>query len=210
MNRCVASTALLLALSVFGTGRAFAQAAYVQGGVELDARRFSGQDEDGVFDGNVPTMWIGGGGFLSPTVSVGVELELGAESEVARSVTVTIAGRPETVTTTYASRRRAVSALFGLHSPAARAVRAGAYAGLAFTSFRERIAADAPAIVLSGPPPPTEFTDLDATPVVGLDVSVSVARNLAVVGVVRAQALGFSSELHGFSVRPGAAVRFSF
>ena len=123
---------------------------------------------------------------------------------------VTIAGRPETVTTTYTSQRRAVSALFGIHSPVNHKVRVGTYAGLAFTALRQRIASTAPAIVLNNQPPPTEFTDLAATPIVGIDVSVALTRNFAIAGVMRAQSLNFGSELHGFSVRPGAAVRVSF
>lgn len=209
MNRGPAA-ALLLIISLFRATPAFAQAAYIQGGIVTDLRRFSGEPTDRVFDGNVAAVMVGGGGFLTSMISAGVELDVGAESEVAESVTVPIAGRPETVTTTYASRRRSVSALFGIHSAAQHAVRIGAYAGLAFTAFRQRIAADAPAIVLSAPPPATEFTHLAAAPIVGVDVAVAISRHLAVIGVVRAQALDFGNDLRGFSVRPGVAARVSF
>ena len=209
VSRSLAASVLLFIATLSGTP-AFAQGGYVQGGVALDIRRFSGQPGDGVFDGNVSTLSLGGGGFLTAILSASVELELGAGSDEAQSVTVTIAGRPETVTTTYSSRRRSVSALLGIHTSPHRGVRAGVYGGLAFTAFRQRIAADAPAIVLSAPPPPTEFTDRAALPIVGIDVAVSVARNLALVGAVRAQDLGFSNELHGLSVRPAVAVRVSF
>jgi hypothetical protein len=204
------AAAWLLIMSLFRMEPAFAQAAYVQAGIVTDVRRFSGQPNDRVFDGTVATMMIGGGGFLTSMISAGVELDIGAESDVAQSVTVTIAGRPETVTTTYASKRHAASALFGIHSPTRHAVRVGAYAGLAFTSFRQRIAADAPAIVLTAPPPATEFTHLAAAPIVGVDVAVAISRHFAVIGAVRAQALEFGSDLRGFSVRPGGGVRLSF
>ena len=209
MNRGLA-TALLLIILLGGAAPALAQAAYIQGGIVTDVRRFSGQATDRVFDANVAAIVVGGGGFLTPMISAGVELDFGAASEFAESVTVTIAGRPETVTTTWASRRRTVSALFGVHSAAQRAVRVGAYAGLAFTAFRQRIAADAPAIVLPAPPPATEFTHLGATPIVGVDVAVAISRHLAVVAVVRAHALEFASDLRGVSVRPGVAARVSF
>jgi hypothetical protein len=209
MNRGLAA-ALLLLISLVRTAPAFAQAAFIEGGVVTDIRRFSGQPTDRVFDSTAAAILLGGGGFLTPMISAGVELDFGTESEVAESVTVPIAGRPETVTTTYASRRRTVSAWFGVHSAARHAVRVGAYAGLAFTAFRQRIASDAPAIVLPGPPPATEFTHLAAAPIVGVDVAVAISRHLAVVGVVRAQALDFGSDLRGFSVRPGVAARVSF
>jgi hypothetical protein len=204
------TAALLLAMSVFAAEAAFAQAAFVEGGFVIDSRRFSGQPGDRVFDGNVATIMIGGGGFLTPLISASVELDLGAELATAQRVTITIAGRPEVVTTTYASRRRSVSALLGIHSPAQRTMRAGVYAGLAFTAFQQRIAADAPAIVLSAAPPPTGFTHLAATPIIGVDLAAAISRHLAVVAVVRAQGLGFSGELQGFSVRSGAALRASF
>jgi hypothetical protein len=209
MNRGLAA-AWLLIMSLFCMEPAFAQAAYVQAGIMTDVRRFSGQSNDRVFDGTVATMMIGGGGFLTSMISAGIELDIGAESEVAQNVTVTIAARPETVTTTYASRRRAVSALFGVHSTVRHAVRVGAYAGLAFTAFRQRIAANAPAIVLTAPPPATEFTHLAAAPIVGVDVAIAISRRFAVIGGVRAQALEFGSDLRGFSVRPGGGVRWSF
>jgi hypothetical protein len=208
MTRAIA--ALLLTMLVFVAEGAFAQAAFVEGGFVIDSRRFSGQPDDRVFDGNVATVMIGGGGFLTTLISASVELDLGAELETAQRVTVTIASRPEVVITTYASRRRSVSALFGIHSPAQRTVRVGAYAGLAFTAFEQRIAADAPAIVLSAAPPPTEFTHLAATPIVGVDLAAAISRHLAIVAIVRAQGLGFSSELQGFSVRSGAALRVAF
>ena len=51
MNR--ATAALVFTMSVLAADRAFAQTAFVQGGFGIDARRFSGQPEDRVFDGNV-------------------------------------------------------------------------------------------------------------------------------------------------------------
>jgi len=208
--RFIRCASLVLTISLFCTERAAAQSAYIQGGIVMDARRFSGQPDDRVFDANVSSMMIGGAGFVTALISAGLELDAGRESEVAQTTAVTIAGRPEVVTTTYSSRRRSVSALFGIHSSAAHAVRAGVYAGLAFTAFHQRIATAAPPIVLSAPPPPTEFAHLAATPIVGVDVAVSISRHLALVGAVRAQSLSFGSELSGFSVRPGAAARVMF
>src|SRR5262245_59177360 len=114
-----AAAILLVMMSTLCAERAFAQAAFVQGGFVMDARRFSAEPDDRVFDANASAVMFGGGGFLSAMISAGVEVDLGNESETAQSNTVTIAGRPETVTTTFTSRRRSVSALFGIHSSAA-------------------------------------------------------------------------------------------
>ena len=210
MNNGPAAAALILFATLIAADRAFAQAGFVHAGIATAIRRFAGQPDDRVFDANVSTVLIGGGGFLTPMISAGAELDMGRESVVEQNATVTIAGRPETVTTTYASRRRAVSGLFGIHSTAARAVRVSAYAGLAFTALRQRIASTAPPIVLPTAPPPTEFTQLATTPIVGVDVSVTIARRLAIAGVIRAQGLDFGGELHGFSVRPGVVARVWF
>jgi hypothetical protein len=209
MRRCATGLPLLV-MMLLGADHAFAQAAFVQGGFVIDVRRFSGAPDQRVFDANTPAIVFGGGGFLTSMISAGVEVDLGGESEVTDSSTITIAGRPEVVTTTFTSRRRSVSALFGIHSPPARVVRVGAFAGLAFTAFDQRIATDAPPIVLSSPPPPAEFGHRAATPIVGVDIAIAISPNLSVVGVVRAQSMDFGGELRGFSIRPGAAVRVIF
>jgi hypothetical protein len=188
----------------------FAQAAFVQAGYGVDLRRFSGENTGRVFDANAGTLTIGGAGFLTSTISAGLEVELGANSRQQESVTVTLAGRPETVTTTYESRRRSVSALVGLHSPAGRAVRAGVYGGLSILTFRRITSSDAPPIVLSAPPPPTVFSDRVAGPVMQADVAIRLAAHAAVVGTVRARGLDLSGDLRGFSIQPGALLRLSF
>jgi hypothetical protein len=207
MSRVAAGVVLLLSLSA---SPLFAQSGFVQGGLALDARRFSGQPDNRVFDANASTIMIGAGGFLTPAFSAGVEIDFAGESETSESTSVAVAGRPATVTTTFTSRRRSVAALFGVHSSAQRKVRVGAYAGLAFTALDQRIATDAPPIVLSTPPPPSEFTHRGAMPIVAVDVAIAVAPHVSIVGAVRAQSLGFGNELSGFSIRPGAAVRITF
>src|SRR5689334_10551916 len=125
MSRLPVSAVLLAALCC--AEQAWAQSAFVQGGIVIDARRFSGQPGDRVFDANAIGVLAGGGGFITSILSAGVELDMGRESEVAQSSSVTVSGRPETITTTFVSARRSVSALFGIHSPSTHRVRAGAY-----------------------------------------------------------------------------------
>ena len=186
------------------------QAGFVQGGFGTEIRRFSADESDRVFDADTGNLLIGFGGFITPRFSAGLELEPGRSSTTERSVTLTISGRPTTVTTSFASRRRGVSALAGLHnSPDAR-VRLGVYGGLSFSSVRREVSSDAPPIVLSDPPEPSVFTDRMATPVLGFDAAVRVARHLAIVGAVRGQGLTLTGELRGFSIRPTAAVRVMF
>jgi hypothetical protein len=60
-----ATAALLLTMLVFVADGAFAQSAFVEGGFVIDSRRFSGQADDRVFDGNVATIMIGAGDYVS-------------------------------------------------------------------------------------------------------------------------------------------------
>jgi len=189
---------------------AFAQHAFVQGGYGVDFRRFSGQETDAVFDANAATVTFGGAGFLTTAVSAGLEVELGATSEVQQSVTLPLAGRPDIITTMYSSRRRSISAMAGFHGDAAPPVRVGVYGGLSFLAFRRITSSDAPPVVLTDPQPPTVFTDRAVVPVVQVDVAIRLTRYLAAVGTVRARGLELTSELRGFSVQPGAVLRVTF
>lgn len=204
------AAAVFILACVAGTSDASAQAVFVQGGYGSDVRRFSADAGQEVFDGEASNLSLAFGGFLTPRWSIGLELDLGGSSAEARSVSVPVAGRPTTITTTYALERRTVSALAGFHRPSASRVRIGCYAGLSFSTVRREIAADAPAIVLTPPPEPSIFTDRTTAPVVGLDVAVRIVTGVAVVGSMRAQGLGLVGDLTGFSIRPGAAIRVMF
>jgi hypothetical protein len=186
-----------------------AQSGFVQGGFQREIKRFSGEPGETVFDGTVNGVSFGGGGFLSPHWTAGIEIDLGAESSAARSTTVTILGRPATITTTYTSQRRSASALVGYHASRKR-VTLGCYAGLSFSAVRREIASDAPDIVLGQPSPVSIFTNRTAGPIVGFDVAIEVAPHVAVVPGFRAQALTLSGDLAGHSIRPGVNVRIVF
>lgn len=188
---------------------ASAQSGFVQGGFQREIKRFSGEPGEAVFDGTVNGVSIGGAGFLAPRWTAGVELDLGGESLAARSTTITIAGRPATITTTYASRRRSAAALVGYHASRGR-FTLGCYAGLSFSMVRREIASDAPDIVLTEPSPPSVFTSRVASTIVGVDAAIDVAPHVAIVPGLRAQALSLGGELEGHSIRPAVNVRISF
>jgi hypothetical protein len=207
MRPAVVAAVVVVALAA---APASAQSVFVQGTYGIDVRRFSAGEDERVFDSAVPGLSAAVGGFFSAHVSAGVELDAGGTSTESRSVSLTIAGRPATVTTTYGLRRRTVSALAGFHTGAGGRVRFAAYAGLAFNSVRREIAADAPPIVLAVPPEPSVFTDRTTDPLAGADLAVRVSSRLALVATVRAQGLTLTGDLRGFSIRPGAGLRATF
>jgi hypothetical protein len=204
---CVVASILFGALT---PAAGSAQSVFVQGAYGPDVRRFSGDDTERVFDASVPAVTIGGGGFVRPHVSLSLEADFGGTSTEARTVTLTLAGRPATITTTYGLQRRSIAALAGVHTNRDGRVHVAGYAGLAFSAVRQEVVSDAPPIVLSNPQPPTIFSGRTAEPIVGADVIVAVAGPLAVSGGVRAQGLALGGTLRGFSVRPRVGLRVSF
>ena len=200
---------LVVAIGIPGAP-ALAQSVFVQGAYGPDVRRFSGDDTERVFDTTSGNLALAIAGFVGAHVSAGIELDFGGTSTEARTVNLTISGRPATITTEYSLQRRSVSALAGLHTSAARRARFSAYAGLSFSSVRREIVSDAPPIVLSDPPGASVFTDRAADPVVGADAAIALGGRIAVVGGVRAHGLVLSGDLRGFTIRPRAGVRISF
>jgi hypothetical protein len=201
---------VLLTLLGFASDAGAQQTGFVQADFGADIRRFSGEDADRVFDARATSVTMGAAGFLTSHVSVSIELDIGASVTESRSVSLTVSGRPSTITTSYTLRRRTVAALAGLHTSDTRRVRLGCYAGLGFSSVRREISSDAPPIVLSAPQPPTVFLDRTAEPIVGADVAVRIVRHLSVLASLRAASLTLSPEQRGFSIRPGAGLRLLF
>jgi hypothetical protein len=197
-------------LCTLAASDAAAQAGFVQGGVASDIKRFSNDGGQSAFDGTTSGVWFGGAGFLAPQFSVGVELDFGGETTTSETVSVPITGRPTEITTTFASRRRSVSALAGFHATAGSAVRIGCYLGLSFTAFHRAIASDAPPVVLEEPEPLAEFEERITGAIVGVDVAIRVAPHLAIVPALRAQGLSLSGDLTGFSIRPSIGARVTF
>jgi hypothetical protein len=203
--------ALLLACLVLPAANAAAQSAFVEGGLSREIKRFSyGEGDRSPFDGTVSGVWINAGGFVIPRVSVSVEADLGGETRFEETSTVTVAGRPEEITTTYSSRRRSVGALAGIHSAPGRVVRVGVYAGLSFTWFRREIGSDAPTVVLDEPPDASVLEERVTGAVAGIDVAIHVHPNVAVVPALRAQGLSLVGDLTGFSFRPSIGARVTF
>ena len=189
---------------------AAAQSAFVEGGFLREVRRFSNEGTQSAFDGTVNGFWVNGSGFVTPQFSVGVEYDSGGDVTFDDTVTITIAGRPSQITTTYTSRRQSVSALVGIHTSPGRAVQVGVYGGLSFSAFRREIASDAPPIVLDETPTPSVLDERVTSAIVGVDVAILLTPNIALVPALRAQGLSLSGDLSGFSLRPSIGARVTF
>ena len=202
--------ALPVAMFVLVASSAAAQSGFVEGGLSRDVRRFSREGSASAFDGTVNGIWMNGSGFVTPRLSVGVELDAGGEVTFDDTVSVTVTGRPSDITTTYMSRRRTVSALAGIHTSSSQPIRLGVYGGLSFTAFRRQISSNAPPIVLNETPVPSVFDERATDAIVGIDVAIRVAPYVAIVPALRAQGLSLSGDLSGFSIRPSIGARVTF
>jgi hypothetical protein len=200
----------VLVWSVAVAGDAAAQSAFVEGGFAREIKRFSNEGGRSAFDGTVSSLWIGAAGYFGSRWSVGVEADFGGESTFSETVSVTVAGRPTAITTTYTSRRRSVSALAGVHSASGKLVRVSCYGGLSFVGFRREISSDAPPVVLEDPAPLSVLDERRTGAIAGIDVAFHVTRNLAIVPALRAQGLSLSGDLSGFSIRPSIGARVVF
>jgi hypothetical protein len=187
-----------------------AQAAFVQGALGVDVRRFSAEETENVFDSESRAVAAGASGFFARHLSAGVEADFGSSASASRTVSVDISGRPTAITTTYTLRRRTVAALFGVHSGPGRRVRLGAYAGLAFSAVRREVSSDAPPVVLEEPSPPSVFLDRTVDAVVGVDAAFALVPRLAIVAGLRAQGLTLAGDTRGFSIRPAVGARVTF
>jgi hypothetical protein len=174
-----------------------------------DVRRFTHDGQGSIFDGTASGTSMGVSGFMTRRWSAGVEIDSGGESVATESSTVLLAGSPVNLRTTYAARRRTVSALAGFHS-GSRRVLVGCYAGLGFTAFRREIVSNAPPAVLQQPPSRSVLDERTTSAIVGVDVAIRVYGALAAVAGVRAQGLRLSGDLSGFSIRPVVGARVSF
>ena len=204
------NTRLLVLFAVLASGtQAAAQTLFVQGGLSRDVRRFTNDGQGSVFDATASGTWFGGGGFMSPHLSAGAEVDLGGESVATETASVILGGTPVGLRTTYASRRRTVAALAGLHSRPRR-VRVGCYAGLGFTAFRREIVSNAPPVVLQQPSSRSVLEERTTSAIVGVDVAVRVVGPLGVVAGLRAQGLRLGGDISGFSIRPAVGARVSF
>jgi hypothetical protein len=188
---------------------AAAQSVFVQGGLSRDVRRFTHDGQGSVFDATSWGTWAGVGAFMSSRWSAGAELDSGEESLATETATIVVAGSPVNLRTTYAARRRTVSALAGFHAGGSR-VLVGCYAGLGFTAFRREIVSNAPPAVLQQPSSRSVLDERTTSAIVGVDVAIRVYGALAAVGGLRAQGLRLTGDLSGFSIRPAVGARVSF
>jgi outer membrane protein with beta-barrel domain len=202
-------SACLLAI-VLAPASASAQSLFVQGSAGREIKRFSGNPDDGVFDGAASLLTISAGGAITPRVTLSAELDLGSDTTTERTTSLLVSGQTRQIHTRYTMRRRSVSPMIGYQSAPHHAIQVACYAGVSFSVVSREIATDAQSAAIGSAQDSTTFTDRVTGAIVGVDVVVNAAPHLAIVPGLRAQGLGLSGDLDGHSIRPSIGARFSF
>jgi len=206
VNRLISIVALLIATD------ASAQSVAVTAGLFHDSKRFSGDPELNVLDGDARGGHIAVGTMVFPRVLVTLEIGAGAESAVTRTTTVALPGRTVDIHTEYTNQLTAWSVLAGLRSAPIARLQLTYLGGVTFSHLVRHITPDAQSPIVQPAPPPTTSTTIDdvSGATAGIDVAVRVAPHVAAVFFTRAHAFRVSSDLAAFSIRPGVAAQLSF
>lgn len=209
----VAASAVLL---VYGTARPAAaqpratDRVYVSGSLLGEVKRFSGDVETNVFNGEAVGGSLAVGTSLSPRFELELGLDIPRGSETRQPRMVTFQRSTFTFESTTTSRTVKVATLVRLHTERHGRLRLGYLGGLSVVRFRRRFDAEASADVPSALiPRPQELIDYSAAPTLGIEADVAVARRVSIVPAVRATAFEFRDG-SALLLTTRVAVRVSF
>jgi hypothetical protein len=191
---------------------AAAQSIVLTAGYYRENKRFSGDPEMNVLDTDANGLQLAVGTLVIPRCIVELEVGVSGGSSLERSTIVSYLGQNVDIRTQYSSKLTTWSALVGLRGAAAGRFQLTYLGGVTFFHVTRRITPNSQTVIVQPVPPPTTSTTVDniAGPTIGVDAAIRATQHFAVVFLVRAQALRISSDLAGFTVRPGVAAQFSF
>jgi hypothetical protein len=206
----VGAVVLALLLMPVAQDDAGAQEVWVGAALIRDVQRF----DDGVFAETVPlrlngasTGWtvLGGVRVLTRIAATLEWSEPGTITDV-RSTSLTVNGRPVTITSTFAHTTRAVSGLAGYTHRVGSRLRLSYLGGVSSTRVERQFTSGASGAVLVRPSNVVDagtsvITDDFFGVVGGLDAHVALTRHLQVVAGFRAQPLELAPEHAGWSIR---------
>jgi hypothetical protein len=208
---CAAAAALLL-LPLTSVS---AQTIWAAGTIHQDVQRFADDGVPNRLDGSAPG-WVAIAGVRAwRHLAFRLEWSDGASIDDTETFTVTVGSRDVTITSTFAHRTQALSALAGYtHQPGTR-VQLAYVVGTALTSVRRILRTDAPDLLLLFPSNAPATGEIETTNDVvsfvgGVDVLIRVRGHVHIVSGVRAQALRLEPDVTGWSIRPFAGIGWAF
>jgi len=198
-----------------GAGNARAQApiaesAYVTGGAFVEVKRFSGDPQEAVLDGNTAGGAVAVGTHIGSHWDLQLGLDVTGFSRSERPRSVTLAKDTYTLTSVTDNQVLTVATLLRYRAAPHGRWRLGYLGGLSFIRIDRRFHTDASDATPAGLiPRPDEAVDYSAAPTIGLDARVAISDHVSLVPGIHACVFRFGNE-SGFLVRPRIGVRWTF
>lgn len=193
-----------------GAQSARADGGYVAVGALGDLKRFSGDADTNILDGEA----FGGVVSVGTSLSSRWDLEVGVEvprfSTDLQPRLVTVKRSVITLQSRTRNRPLSVTTLVRFRGATRGRVQLGYLGGLSFLRLQRQFDADAPADTPSSLiPSPHELVQYGAAPTLGIDARVAIAAHLSLVPAIHMTAFSLQ-DVGGVLVRPRIAVRWTF
>jgi len=203
-------TRVLQALFFIAITASSAHAQYVSGSLFGDIKRFSGDIDDPVLNGE----GVGGGLTIGTALHPRLDLQVGVDvprfTSTSRDRNVTFQRNVITMRSVTGNQTLSVSALVRVHGVGRGRVQLGYLAGLSIVRLRRDFHTEAPADTpASLIPRPAGSVAYAAGPTLGIDASIAMTPHLAFVPGVRATVFSMS-DASGVYMRPRVALRWTF
>ena len=188
-----------------GSGRV-----YVSGSFLGDIKRFAGDPEEPVFDGESLGAGITVGTALAPRWDLQLGVDVPQFTTTSRERLVTLQKNVFSLQSVTETQTLSMTALVRLHGTSRHRIQVGYLAGISFVRLRRNAHTDAPAGTPAGLiPRPDASVSYCAAPTLGIDARIPVGARLALVPGLQATVASFS-DTSGVIVRPRIGLRWTF
>lgn len=206
----------LACVAVLSTGgAAYAQerpaaGAYVSGGVIGDIKRFSGDVEDRVLDGEAIGATIVVGTALHPRWDLQLGVDVPRFTTTSRERIVTFQRMPIALQSITENRMLSVAALVRLRGVRRGRLQLGYLGGLSIVRFQRNFHTDAPEGTPAGLiPKPDASVAYAAAPTLGVDARIDLSARLSLVPALHTTLFRVPNE-SGIMLRPRLSLRWTF
>jgi len=201
---------LLVAIAAPAAAQSATDRSYVSGGLFADIKRFSGDTDQAILDGESVGGSVTVGTAVHPRWDLQISLDIPRFTATSREHVVTLQRTTYTLESITENQALSVATLVRFHAAASRKVRIGYLAGLSILRLRREFHTEAPEDTPSGLiPRPSATIDYAAAPTVGIDAAVSLGDHLAAVAGVHATVFRLT-DTSGLYIRPRIALRYAF
>lgn len=183
---------------------------YVSGSLLADIKRFSGDPNEPVLDGESVGGGVTIGTGLWPRWDLQVGVDIPRFTATSRARSVTLQRSTFMLQSVTENRSLSVATLVRFHGATLGRVQLGYLGGLSFLRLRRDVHTVAPEKTPAGLIPKRASTvDFSAAPTIGIDARIMMGDHLSLVPGVHATVFSLS-DANGLLLRPRLALRWSF